>query len=122
MADMHDIQIKDLCGYRKRSGMPNLDNIWHTICAVLPKRSMRSCYYHAEAKVKQTGRPWSRDENSQLKDLVALHGRAWSKIGDIMGRYSIAVKDYYRHTVVMRAQVREALVATLMVPCATLIT
>ena len=41
VAEENGIEVDELCGYRKQSGMPNLDKIWHTICVVLPNRSMR---------------------------------------------------------------------------------
>ena len=41
VAEENGIEVEDLCGYRKQADMPNLDKIWHSICQVLPNRSMR---------------------------------------------------------------------------------
>ena len=38
----------------QENGQKNVDVklIWHKIAAAVPRRTMRSCYYHAEAKLK----------------------------------------------------------------------
>ena len=85
-AEAAGLQPSDLCGglAEKKSKTRDPDapgvtaaairKIWHKISDAVPDRSMRSCYYHAEAKLKaQAGKSgtWSSDEKALLLRCVA---------------------------------------------------
>lgn len=51
--------------------------------------------YHP-LKRKERGNTWTKEEEQQLKQLVAVHGFMWEVVGKELGRISIDCRDHYR--------------------------
>ena len=56
--------------------------MWTTICSVLPRRSINSCFKFLKRSLdpKNHQGHWTPEEVDELKSLVEEHSRKWTKI------------------------------------------
>jgi hypothetical protein len=71
---------------------------WSSIASVLPNRSVQSCHNHCRRKFNPYNYrgAWSEDEVELLLNYVKKHGREWEKIGQMIGRTGLNVRDKYK--------------------------
>lgn len=80
--------------------------LYSEIAAMLPHRvepgrkknpygPIQKFLYYKFSRDLLTGR-WSKEEKEVLQSLVAVYGRAWTRIGKLMNKRAVDVKDMFR--------------------------
>lgn len=80
------------------SSSDKFKNAWVEIAEVLPNRKVQACHYVCKRKFNPNnykGR-WSQEEVDTLVEHVERDGREWEKIGKILGRTALNVRDKYK--------------------------
>jgi len=73
-------------------------NAWIEIASVLPQRKVQSCHAVCKRKFNPNnykGR-WTDEETEFLLDYVENKGREWEKIGSMLGRTALNVRDKFK--------------------------
>lgn len=65
---------------------------------MLPDRSVQSCHNHCRRKFNPYNYKgaWQEDEVELLLNYVKKYGREWEKIGSMIGRTGLNVRDKYK--------------------------
>ena len=71
---------------------------WSAIASALPNRSVQSCHNYCRRKFNPynyRGR-WSDEDVDLLLDYVKTYGREWERIGKMIGRTALNVRDKFK--------------------------
>ena len=83
-------------GRRRARSARDRDNALYVRAAQGIRRPLSSVYRKVRRLYDPHHRrgPFSAAEDARLPELLALHGRAWTKIGDMLGRSAESVRDH----------------------------
>ncbi|KAL2176576.1 uncharacterized protein P884DRAFT_260593 [Thermothelomyces heterothallicus CBS 202.75] len=92
----------------KMSGRPIHRQLWATIQDACPTRPRRKLIEWCRQRYNNwAGRgTWTPEQDDELVDLVAKHGKKWSYIAGLINRYQKDVRDRWRNYLVCRDTVR----------------
>ncbi|KAL2151399.1 hypothetical protein VTH82DRAFT_6497 [Thermothelomyces myriococcoides] len=92
----------------QRSQRPIHGQLWATIQEACPTRPRRKLIEWCRQRYNNwAGRgTWTKEQDDELVDLVAKHGKKWSYIAGLINRYQKDVRDRWRNYLVCRDTVR----------------
>lgn len=95
---MNNLNEEQLVELITSSSSEKYKNAWIEIAGVLPNRKVQSCHAVCKRKFNPNnyrGR-WSDEEVDFLLDYVENKGRDWEKIGKLIGRTALNVRDKFK--------------------------
>ena len=95
---MNNLDEEQLVELITSSSSEKYKNAWVEIAGVLPNRKVQSCHAVCKRKFNPNnyrGR-WSDEEVDFLLDYVETKGRDWEKIGKLIGRTGLNVRDKFK--------------------------
>ncbi|KAL2163536.1 hypothetical protein VTH06DRAFT_5594 [Thermothelomyces fergusii] len=92
----------------QKSGGPIHHKLWATIQDACPTRPRKKLIAWCRQRYNNwAGRgTWTPEQDDELVDLVAKHGKKWSYIAGLINRYQKDVRDRWRNYLVCRDTVR----------------
>ncbi|KAL2138644.1 hypothetical protein VTI28DRAFT_6471 [Corynascus sepedonium] len=92
----------------QKSARPIHRQFWASIQDACPSRPRRKLIEWCRQRFNNwAGRgTWTREQDDELADLVAKHGKKWSFIAGLINRYQKDVRDRWRNYLVCRDTVR----------------
>lgn len=95
---MNNLDEEALVELVSSSSGDKFKNAWIEISAVLPNRKVQSCHAVCKRKFNPNNYrgKWSEEEVDFLLDYVENKGREWEKVGKLLGRTALNVRDKFK--------------------------
>lgn len=110
-AEETELLMRALCQYCQENNLEESELInlvsqkndqhkgaWSTISSVLPLRSVQACHNHCRRKFNPNNYKgaWVEEDIELLLNYVKKYGKEWEKIGVMIGRTALNVRDKYK--------------------------
>ncbi|KAK3384985.1 hypothetical protein B0H63DRAFT_472073 [Podospora didyma] len=92
----------------QQRGEPVLKQLWSSIAEACPSKPRRKLQHWCRLKFNNyvARGTWTKEQDDELAQLIAIHGQKWSEIGGMIKRYPGDIRDRYRNYLVCRGTVK----------------